>query len=145
MSDMFINPKELDTVIHDYQLAEITEDENIVKKAILASIAEATSYLSSKYDCNKIFAARGENRNPILLEHCKSIAVWYLIRRSNIDLIHDRIKDYYKEAVMWLARVAGVSNEGRSITPDLPLLQDEQGNKIIKMRMGSHAKFDHGL
>lgn len=141
----FITPSELNSAIGDYQLSAITSDPTIIEKSIRAAISESTSYLASKYDCNKIFNAVGEDRNPILLEHCKSIAVWYLMRLSNVDIIYDRAREYYKEAIEWLSKVAGVNENGRSITPDLPLLTSTSGETIIKLRAGSHTKFNNGL
>lgn len=142
---MFITPKELANTIQSHQLEYITEDVAVIHQAILAAISEATSYLNGKYDCAAIFNAEGDQRNVLVLEHCKSIAVWYLMRLSNADMIYDKIKDYYKIAIDWFKQVAGVGESGKTIAPDLPLKKTEQGDPVIKTRFGSNKKFKHSF
>lgn len=137
---MFIEVEELRTAIKDYTLGNITTDEVVIRSAILMAIQEATSYLNGKYDCEAIFNAEGEGRNTLVLEHCKSMAVWYIIRLSNADILFDKAKIYYDNAVDWFKQVAGTS--GKSITPDLPL-KKEDGKVKLKMRFGSNPKFRH--
>lgn len=140
---MFIEPKELTSVIQAHQLEYITDDGVVIQQAILAAISEATSYLNGKYDCAAIFNAQGDKRNVLVLEHCKSMAVWYLVRLSNADMMYDRIKDYYKIAIDWFKQVAGVGESGKTIAPDLPLKKSESGDAITKARFGSKRKFIH--
>ena len=142
---MFIENNEIYTAIYEHQLAGITPDEAIVRRAILAAISEATSYLNGKYDCQAIFSAEGEQRDPLVLEHCKSMAVWYLLRLSNADILYDKMKDYYTMAVDWFKSVAGVNASGKTIAPDLPLKKTEEGEVVLKIRFGSRAKFSHGF
>lgn len=141
---MFIEKEDLYTAIQEYILANITINEDAVRAAILSSIQEATSYLNSKYDCQAIFNAIGDERNQLVLEHCKSIAVWYLLRLSNADVIFEKTKDYYTLAVDWLEKVAGVSKSGKTIAPDLPL-KKKDGEVQLKMRFGSNRKFRHSF
>lgn len=139
---MFLNPEELNTVLYDWQLSGITLDETITRKAILAAMGEVESYLAAKYDTDAIFATTGDARNVILLEHTKSIAVYYMLRLSNGDILFERVREYYKNAIDWLKQVAGIT-DGRCITPNLPLKKDSTGSVKIKMRMGSNPKFSH--
>ncbi len=142
---MFIDKKELNSAIYEYQLTGITPDDAIVQQAILAAISEAISYLNGKYDTQAIFSAEGEQRNPLVLEHCKSMAVWYLLRLSHADVLYDKMKDYYTMAIDWFKAVAGITESGKTIAPDLPLKKDEEGDVLLKMRFGSRAKFSHGF
>lgn len=144
---MFITKEELYTAVQEYQLADLTgedPDERAVRAAIGTAVSEASSYLNGGYDCKAIFSAQGSERHPLLVEHCKSIALWYLVKRSNTDLLFERVKEYYTAAIDWLKHVAGVDPQGRPLAPDLPLKQ-EGGDIKTKMRYGSHPKFNHGL
>lgn len=142
---MFIEPKEMNSVIYEYQLTGITAEDSIVRRAILAAIGEASSYLNAKYDCRAIFSAEGQERDPLVLEHCKSMALWFLLRLSNADILYDKIKDYHLAAVDWFKSVAGINESGKTIAPDLPLKKTEEGEVMLKMRFGSRAKFSHGF
>lgn len=134
----------MNSVVADYQLGQITTDSGIVNQSILAAIAEATSYLNAQYDCEAIFAAEGDKRNILVLEHCKSIALWYLMRLSNADIYYDRVKDYYNNAIGWFKMVAGVGGSGRQLAPDLPIKQNN-GVSQTRLRAGSQPKFSHNF
>ena len=79
----------------------------------------------------------------MVFEHCKSLAVFYLVRLANADLYYDRVKDYYKNALKWFERVAGIGEGGRELAPDLPTKKDAGGTVITKIRAGSRPKFNH--
>lgn len=143
---MYITQEELQTAIYEYQVAEITEgdtDDTALRHAVAAAVSEASSYLAAKYDIRAIFSAEGGDRHPLLVEHVKSIAVWYLIKRSNTDLLFERVKEYYTAAVDWLKLVAGIGTDNETIAPDLPLRTDDEGNVSTSFRFGSNAKFSH--
>lgn len=145
---MFITKEELQTAIYEYQVAEIMEgdaDDIALRHAVAAAVSEASSYLNAKYDVRAIFSATGDERHPLLVEHVKSIAVWYLIKRANTDLIFDRAKEYYKAAIDWLKLVAGVGTDDETIAPDLPLRKGDDDRPATRFRFGSHPKFDNGL
>ena len=141
---MFIEPEELKTAIQEYTLGQITTDDVVIRSAILMSIQEATSYLNGRYDCVAIFNAIGEDRNALVLEHCKSMAVWYIIRLSNADVLFDKAKIYYDNAIDWFKQVAGVGTSGKSIAADLPVKRKD-GEVVLKMRFGSNRKFKHSF
>jgi phage gp36-like protein len=148
---MFITREELQTAIYEYQVADIIGgdvDDIAVRHAVAAAVSEASSYLNAKYDIRAIFSARGDDRHPLLVEHVKSIAVWYIIKRANTDIIFERAKEYYKAAIDWLRLVAGIGTENETIAPDLPLRRHDRGDGsgvATRLRFGSHPKFDHGL
>ena len=148
---MFITKEELQTAIYEYQLADITGmdvNDIAVRHAVAAAVSEASSYLNAKYDIRAIFSAEGDARHPLLVEHVKSIAVWYIIKRANTDIIFDRAKEYYKAAIDWLKLVAGVGTDDETIAPDLPLRRtegEEGGSVATPFRFGSHPKFGNGL
>lgn len=144
MENSYLTPEELKSTSFGLTLVNITQnDPDILNMAIAAAVSEAKSYLRAKYDVGKIFAARGGDRHDLLLEHCKSIALWYVLRRSNADILFEKAERYYTEAVKWLKLVAGVDETGKTIAPDLPLLETSDGQPIIKIRMGSRPKLEH--
>jgi phage gp36-like protein len=113
---MYITIDELKTALYSYQAQEIADrDSDIPLMNIAAAEGEVRSYLATRYDVSAIFAAQGEARNPLLLELTKNIAVWYIVRLSNVDLIYQHAKERYDAAVDWLNRVA----DGK-LNPDLP-------------------------
>lgn len=133
---MFLTQEELKSVAYHYQLDQIVDsDTTILQMAIDAAIEEIRGYLSSRYDTRAIFAVTGESRNPLVLELTKDIALWYIIRLSNVDIIYDSVKERYDRAVKWLDRVAA-----GTITPDLPAATDENGEYVQPMRYGSMPK-----
>jgi len=154
---MFILPDELNTALYAYQLNEITEeDSDIAQLAIDAAVEEMKSYLSPnsqsrwrdgrpRYDVAAIFEATGTDRNPLILELCKSIAVWYVCRLSNVDVIHEHVKERYNRAIEWLEKVAGVGKyaDAPALSPNLPLIAEDPDNPILPIRSGSHTKFIH--
>lgn len=135
---MFITPDELKTVMYTYQVSEITEnDTDIAQMAIDAAVGEMKGYLR-RYDTSAIFTATGTDRNPLIMELCKSMAAWYLIRLANVDMLYSQIKERYDRAVAWLTKVA----DG-GLYPELPLITAESGEVQTTMRTGSQTKFNH--
>lgn len=126
-------------------MGALQADDVAIDQAILMAIQEATSYLNGKYDCVKIFNAQGNERNPLVLEHCKSMAVWYLLRISNANYLFEKAKIYYDNAIAWLKLVAGVGESGKTIAPDLPVKQADDGTTVSKIRMSSNPKFTHSF
>jgi phage gp36-like protein len=132
----FLSSAELKSVIYDYQLNEIVEnDSTIIEMAIQAATEEVKSYLCSRYDTTQTFNETKNNRNPLILEFTKDIALWQIIRLSNPEIIHEKVKDRYDRAIEYLNKVA----KGL-ISPTLPLLQDNSGSEILPVRFGSMVK-----
>lgn len=138
---MFLKPEELHSSMYAHVIREITEgDEQIVEQAIEEAIEEVRSYLRPRYDTDKIFAARGDKRNALILGNAKVVAVWNIIRLSNAETIYEIWKDRYDRVIKYLEGVAAGTR-----TPSLPLLTDEKGEVKIKTRFGSNPKFTHSL
>lgn len=160
---MFLTAAELKSAIYEYQLNEIVEittenttNADIVLMAINAAVEEMKSYLNpnnqgrwidgrNKYDIAAIFGATGTDRNALILELCKSIAVYYVCRLSNVDIIDEKVKDRYDRAITWLEKVAGVGKfaDGPAITPDLPVITLADTAENVPWRFGSREKFNH--
>jgi len=148
---MFLEAEELKTVAYGYQLAEITEDDDdILELSIDAAVEEMKSYLRPtknsqvQIDVEAIFSATGTARNPLILELCKSIALYYICRLSNVDIIEQKVKDRYDRAIEWLKRVSDSTGSGSdNINPGLPTLPPVDDNTGLPFRFGSRNKFNH--
>lgn len=159
---MFLNESELRSVIYSYQLNEILEisEENdttdIVLMAISAAVEEMKSYLSpneqgrwndgrKRYDVAAIFSATEDQRNPLILELCKNIALYYVCRLANVDIIHEKVKEHYDRAIDWLEKVSGTGKAAGApaLSPDLPTLTISEENVSLPFRFGSKEKFNH--
>lgn len=135
----FITPSELDNVIYAHVMDDISaHDTGSVESSIDAAVDEVKSYLSSRYDVATIFSKTGTERNALVMEQVKTIAVWNLIRLSNSELIYQQWRERYDRVIEYLKQVA----DG-SITPDLPLITDTDGKPVIRQRFGSNEKFQH--
>jgi phage gp36-like protein len=140
---MFLTKDELKSAVYTYQIDEITEaDDDIVCMAIRAAEKEVASYLRVNYDTGAIFGATGSGRDALILELCKSVAVWYVARLCNVDMLYEHIRERYDRAVEWLNRAAS-NDKDSSIAPDLPIPADPSGQAQTRFRFGSNPKFNH--
>lgn len=100
---MFLEIEEMKTVAAEYKLEEITDyDDTIVQACMLAAVQRVTRLLSGRYDVEKVFSATGNERDAELLEICKNIALWFLIRRCNVDILYSRVKEAYDRDMSYL-------------------------------------------
>ena len=109
--DNFIDIKDYDASIHkeildsllrqgttdyDPQIVEICEDR---------AIAEMRSYLNKKYDCNRIFSARNNDRHALVLRFAIDIAIFHIFCQHNPYKMSKIRQDRYDRAVEWLKGV----------------------------------------
>ena len=144
---MFIEIEELKSAVYAYQLEQITEaDDDIIYMAISSAEDEAKSYLrpngrgtAPSYDVAAIFSATGTERHALLLELVKNMAVWYVIRLCNVDMIYEHVKDRYDRAIRWFKDV-----RSGELSPDLPVLAEaDVPAENLVFRSGSRKKFNH--
>ena len=151
---MFLAISELKTDLYEYQIKQIIEeDESIALSAINAGIEECKSYFTPnnqiawldgrlRYNADAIFAATGDDRNPLVLAYTKDIALYHLVQLNNTDVLWDSIKEKYDRAIAYLKRI----QKGEVSISSLPLLElseEEESNDIQAFRMGSRKKFNH--
>jgi phage gp36-like protein len=123
---MYLTQEELKTVAYNYQVQQIIEEDGTIAEiAINAAIEEMKSYLRNRYDVDLIFSETGTNRNALILELTKDIALWNIIKLSNVDMIFERIKERYDRAINYLDKIL---SGGVSI--NLPPAVDGSGNEI---------------
>lgn len=123
--DNFIDIKDYDASIHkeildsllrqgtadyDPQIIEICEDR---------AIAEMRSYLNKKYDCNRIFDARGTDRHALILMFALDIAIFHIFCQHNPYKMSKIRQDRYDRAVEWLKGVmrGDVTIDGAPLLP----------------------------
>lgn len=134
MSYFLIHEDFLQLIKADQLEVVISREPAILKRAILAAIAEMESYLRARYDVTTIFATQGEERNTLLLTYGVDIALYHLHARINPKNISQIRYDRYKEAKLWLEMVS----EGR-LSPNLPAA--ETGGEVsVGMNWGSSPK-----
>lgn len=83
----FIELSDYDASIHRDILDALTRnDDAIVEICEDRAIAEMRGYLSGHYDCDKLFAATGDERNQLVLMMALDIAIYHIspsiIRRN---------------------------------------------------------------
>ena len=74
---MFISTEDFKVVASEASLKVITQaDPDNVENAIAEAIEEVAGYLRPRYDCGKIFAAEGNDRNRQLVMYTADIALY---------------------------------------------------------------------
>lgn len=151
---MFIGKEDLGSAIYDYQLDQITDgNDDLVAQACSAAIDEAKSYLTPNtdntkwldgrllYDVEAIFSKSGNDRHSLIVQHCCTLAKWYVAELCNADFIYEKAKDRYDRAVAWFNKVA----EGKINVSTLPQLvrDDITAGEKQPFEMGSREKFNH--
>lgn len=150
---MFLQKEDLKNNIYNYQVDQITEgDDTIVMQGLAAAEEECRSYLESNiyqkenqdgrliYDVATIFEATETNRNPLILQHCITIAKYHIIQLSNVDILYEQAKDRYDRAIDWLTKLA----KGQITLKSLPTLEiSEEDENLKAFSFGSRKKFNH--
>lgn len=138
---MFIEPSELTTAMYGHVINEIAaNDDAVVIQGIEAATQEVKSYLKNRYDVDTIFSQTGDNRNALIVESIKTVAVWWIIRVCSAETIYSQWLERYDRVIDYLKGVANGTN-----TPELPLKADSNGDVVLSMRYGSNRKFNHEM
>lgn len=124
--DNFISIEDYDASIHreildsllrkgtpgyDPQIVEICEDR---------AVSQMRSYMDKTYDCDAIFAARGDGRHPLVLMFALDIAIYHIYCQHNPYKMSTIRKERYERAVEWLKGVMSgdVTIDGAPLLPD---------------------------
>ena len=119
----FINIEDYDARIHrDILDALVREDVTIVEIIEDQSISLMRSYLSNRYDCDKIFSATENDRNPLVLMMALDITVYNIFKIHNPQKMSQVTKDAFERAMTWLKEV----NRGHVSIDGVPLLPEEK-------------------
>ena len=117
----FIEITDYDTSIHAEILDALTrEDDSLVEICEDRAITEMRCYLAKRYDCDRIFAARGEERNQLVLMMAIDIAIYHVFCIHNPRKLSPIRKERYDRAKEWLGAVAHeeVSIDGAPLLPE---------------------------
>lgn len=115
----FITIPDYDARIHREILdALVRQDESIIEIIEDQSIALMRSYLNSRYDCDKVFAATGTDRNNLILMMALDISVYNIFCVHNPQKMSQITKDRYERAIVWLKEVGA----GKATIDGAPLL-----------------------
>lgn len=155
---MYLQIEDLKNNIYNYQVEQITQgDESIVLQALDTAEQEVKSYfyINQKkefldgrkiYDVDKIFSAKGNDRNALLVSLCLSVAKWYIVDLCNADIIYQHAKERYDRAIEYLQKI----NKGEVSLGNIPTLQDTNQDSQQKENIhnkpfsfGSRNKFNH--
>lgn len=151
----FINKEDLKNSIYNYQVDQITEDDdNIVKHAIATAEQEVRSYLTAnnkrewadgrlRYDVDAIFNATGDQRNALIMSYVITVAKWYIVELCNADIIYEIARERYDRVIGFLKDLA----KGNINLDTLPTLNEddnnENGESTYPFFYGSRDKFQH--
>ena len=138
---MIVSPAEMTTAIDQYKLDEITDHSTeITTTCLRAAEQKVLSYLANRYDVLAIAGMTTSNPQVAdLAEIIKDIALYYIIRRHNIDLVYSSVVAVYKEHLNYLEHIA----KGTISLVGLPLRTQEDGKTTTAtIAMGSRPKRD---
>lgn len=123
MMSQFIDINDYDASIHREILdALVRQDQAIIEVCEHRAIAEMQSYLSARYNCQKLFDTRGDARHQLVLMIAIDIAVYHIFCIHNPRNLSEVRKDRYERAIEWLKAVA----KGTITIPDAPVLEHTQ-------------------
>lgn len=122
----FIELSDYDPTIHreilDSLLREPADDTNAVMEVCEnRAIATVRSLLNSRYDCDAIFSAQGDERNVLVLKVCIDIAVYEIFCQHNPYKMSQVRRDRYEDAMQFLRDV----HDYKANIEGLPELSEE--------------------
>ena len=137
---MFIDKEDYKVVIGDAAFRVISQaDPDTVANAELEAVEEMSGYLRPVYDTEAIFSAAGNDRNRLVVMYTADIALYHLSAALPQKMGSEIRKERYDRAIKWLEGV----QSGR-IVPDLPLVEDTDGNgAAIGISFHSAPKLNH--
>lgn len=135
----FIQTSDYNASIHREIIETITRgDDEVVEICEDRAIDEMRSYLSGRYDCSAIFAARGSDRNTLILMMAIDITIYHIFSIHNPQKLSQVRVDRYNRAVEWLKAVAA----GKISIADAPLLPEETLRNNAPTLIKGNAKKD---
>ncbi len=167
---MFLEIEEMKSVLYEYQMNEIVEnDEEIILDGIVSGVEEVRGYFEASnnrretlnltaqqyanykiYDVDAIFNAEGVERNAFIVRLCKRVAVWNVCELSNVDVIYQHVKERYEQTILTLEKIAGMGDYAGSQmvisslpSPELTPEEEAERENAQPFRSGSRPKFNH--
>lgn len=119
---MFLTVEDYRSVCDTYEFEQITEDQATRMAAEAAALEEISSYLCARYDMDRVFAASGTCRNPMVVQCAVNISLWLMVHRLPQNMGHERRECLYNDSIKWLRDV-----QASKASPDLPVYVSEDG------------------
>jgi phage gp36-like protein len=136
----FITIEDYDARIHREILdALVRNDETVIEIIEDQSIALMRSYLNTRYDCDIIFAATGNDRNKLILMILLDITVYNIFCIHNPQKISQITRDRYDRALEWLRRVS----KGQANIDGAPLLPPDKSGNSLFLTISNRKRTNH--
>lgn len=119
---MFLTVEDYRSVCDTYEFEQITENQATRMAAEAAALEEISSYLRARYDMDRVFAASGTCRNPMVVQCAVNISLWLMVHRLPQNMGHERRECLYNDSIKWLRDV-----QASKASPDLPVYVSEEG------------------
>ncbi len=151
----FVTTQDIDVLIRADMLQHlIGSDTQLLGKAESAAIQKISNYLNTRYNTQKVFAAKGTDRDELLLMYVIDVMLYDLHSRINPRKIPELRRTRYNEVIQWLTDI-----QAGKIHPDLPELTapnhtngqspnhpnhpNHPTASLTKIRWGSNTKREH--
>jgi hypothetical protein len=95
---------DLNTHIRAEIITAIQGGDDLISSAISEAESQVKAYLT-QFDTATLFAETGTDRDPLLLQYCKNIAVWNFITLANPNMELEFWKTKYDETIRSLERI----------------------------------------
>lgn len=102
------------------------------QRAERTALEEVASYLRSRYDIEKAYAAVGDNRNPHLVQICVNVTLYYLVQWLPGRMGATNRVELYESSIEWLKNV-----QSGKASPALPAYLSVDGMPAPGMPMMS--------
>lgn len=131
---MFLTLEDYSSVCDEYELQQITQNDEIRLTAEAAALEQISSYLRHRFDMDRVFSAVGAERNAMLVQGAVNISLWLMIHRLPQSMGHERRECLYNDSLKWLRDI-----QAGKASPDLPLYQSPDGDDDARnpVRFGS--------
>lgn len=137
----YLTKEDLIDVIQQHLLDDSTQlDDVILNNIEKKAIAFAVSYISGRYQTDKIFEADPVLRHPLLIQAIAMIVVYRSVRRNAARKVPEDYKLVYDEAVKILENIQ-TGKQKLDALPEVPKT-DDSGNPINLM-WGNTTKKDY--
>ena len=122
---MYLADDDYKIVSDERELDVITQSDNENReKAERTAQEEIASYLRARYDIDKEFSRKGNERNAYLVTIAVNITLYYMVHSLPHRMASEARHGLYESAVSWLKSVQA----GKAM-PNLPTYTDEEGNE----------------
>lgn len=140
----YLNKEDLISVIQERLLDESVinqaNDDTTLNDIESKAIDFAISYISGRYDTEKIFATT-PLRNGVLVQAIAQIVVYRAVRRNAARKVSEDFKDLYDEAVQMLSNIQKGSTKLKGL-PE-PTLEDGSVSTTSSLLYGNSTNKDN--